>query len=814
MNDDFWGDSGYEFGGPISDPEQLTANLNPAQQQAVQQIDGPLLVLAGPGSGKTRVITHRIAYMIALGIPSHNILALTFTNKAAEEMRLRLNSLAPSQKSWTGTFHKFCARMLRVHAPMVGLSENFTIYDTGDSRKVIKQAVENTEVDLRHYSVDRLSQEISNLKNRGVIAHEFTPRPGVPLEAIAGRVYVEYQKLLQMANGVDFDDLLLYAVQLLQDNPELREAFDQKYSYFMVDEYQDTNLAQYKLIRLLNHTVQNLAVTGDPDQSIYGWRGANINNILNFEQDYPNVTVVRLQQNYRSTKSILRVADQLIENNLKRKHKSLVTDNQEGRQVRLVAYPSPQEEGVDIADSIALAIQKGERKPSDFAVFYRTNWLSRALEHALHQAGVPYQIVNGHEFYQRKEIKDLIAYLHLLNNPRDSVAFERIINVPPRKIGKITVSRIRRYAMEHGMSLLDAARNSQNIDTISKAPTNKIRAFVEMFDRIFETRIGNVEAIIKAVIDETGYRDWLTGDGSEEGFERARNVDELVVAAQEFDSEHPGDCHLETFLEQTALVSDTDVWESTSEYVTLMTLHAAKGLEFPCVYIVGMEDGILPHERSSNDDAELEEERRLLFVGITRAQQELQMSRCLARFRRGSYWPSIASRFLMELPREEMLVFEPRSHEIDPDTLSQLDPWLHDGIDNQEYSQVSDAYETDLTGDVDISFDVDDFETENGDDRVAESSGPMTRQKLQQKFPRLVTAAELEKRQSEQETVVRVHPSVFNESDRVEHPEYGFGTIERITGQGNKRTATIVFDELGRKRFRLAFVNLTIVEGR
>ncbi|MFT7632805.1 MAG: DNA helicase-2/ATP-dependent DNA helicase PcrA, partial [Mariniblastus sp.] len=515
--------------------DEILAPLNEQQRLAVAQLEGPLLILAGPGSGKTRVITHRIANMIAHGIASQSIVALTFTNKAADEMKSRLKKLAPDNHTWTGTFHKFCSKLLRRHAPLIGLEPNFSIYDMTDSKKVIKQAIENSDVDLKHYSADKLASQISNVKNNGVTSEHFQPRPGHALDAILGKVYPEYQRLLKMANGVDFDDLLLHAVDLLRQSPELRETLDHAFTYMMVDEYQDTNLTQYQLIRLLNHSVQNLAVTGDPDQSIYGWRGANISNILEFEKDYPQLNVVRLEQNYRSSKSILRVADQLIGNNVRRKKKELRTDNDEGNPVRLVTFPSPKDESIDIADSIALAIQRGELRPRDVAILYRANWLSRSLEHSLRSVGIPYQIVNGHEFYQRKEIKDLIGYLHLLNNPRDNVAFERVVNTPSRKIGNVTLGRLRRFSQEHNISMLDAARECDQIDTISKAPSSKIRQFVALYDRLSYLPTESVEFIVRSVLEETKYREWLTDDGSEEGFERANNVDELVVACSEFD---------------------------------------------------------------------------------------------------------------------------------------------------------------------------------------------------------------------------------------------------------------------------------------
>ncbi|MFT5301086.1 MAG: DNA helicase-2/ATP-dependent DNA helicase PcrA [Mariniblastus sp.] len=785
--------------------DEILAPLNEQQRLAVAQLEGPLLILAGPGSGKTRVITHRIANMIAHGIASQSIVALTFTNKAADEMKSRLKKLAPDNHTWTGTFHKFCSKLLRRHAPLIGLEPNFSIYDMTDSKKVIKQAIENSDVDLKHYSADKLASQISNVKNNGVTSEHFQPRPGHALDAILGKVYPEYQRLLKMANGVDFDDLLLHAVDLLRQSPELRETLDHAFTYMMVDEYQDTNLTQYQLIRLLNHSVQNLAVTGDPDQSIYGWRGANISNILEFEKDYPQLNVVRLEQNYRSSKSILRVADQLIGNNVRRKKKELRTDNDEGNPVRLVTFPSPKDESIDIADSIALAIQRGELRPRDVAILYRANWLSRSLEHSLRSVGIPYQIVNGHEFYQRKEIKDLIGYLHLLNNPRDNVAFERVVNTPSRKIGNVTLGRLRRFSQEHNISMLDAARECDQIDTISKAPSSKIRQFVALYDRLSYLPTESVEFIVRSVLEETKYREWLTDDGSEEGFERANNVDELVVACSEFDRDFADGGGLETYLEQSALVSDTDIWQSDSDFVTLMSLHAAKGLEFPSVYIVGLEDGILPHERSSGDDDQLEEERRLLFVGITRAERELQISRCMSRFRRGSFWPSIASRFLMELPREEMQIFEPASNDSGvnaaADSISQLDPWMDDGLPAIDINATEEQkFDSDFS---------DDHDEPKNSTQVKESSTSKT---LVSKptIARIVTGAQMAAEQ-EASKHVRLDPESYRLGMEVEHAEYGPGTLIELTGEGPKRTATIDFEQLGKKRFRLAFCNLRVM---
>jgi DNA helicase II / ATP-dependent DNA helicase PcrA len=767
------------------DLESILAPLNPAQRVAVETIEGPLLILAGPGSGKTRVITHRIAYMIASGIDSRNIVALTFTNKAADEMKSRLENLSPGHRAWTGTFHRFCSRLLRVYAPQIGLSENFTIYDTGDSRKLFKQSIAESDLDLRHYSLETISSEISNLKSAGVLPGVFEPRPGNYLQRIVSQVYPVYQKLLQLANGVDFDDLLMLAGQLLTENEDLRHSLDERYAYMMVDEYQDTNLAQYRLIRLLNSLRPNLAVTGDPDQSIYGWRGATINNILEFERDYKDVKVVKLEQNYRSTKAILHVADQLIANNLKRKAKHLQTDNSEGEPVTLIAYMNPEQEANEIAEQIAHAVRTGKRKPSDFAIFYRTNALSRSLEHYLRLHGVPYQVVKGLEFYQRREIKDVLAYAHLLNNPSDSVAFERVINIPTRGIGDKTVDKIRRFAIDSGIAPLEAARKAGEIATIAKGTATKILRFVTLFDEIAEHRERQVTELFQKIVDLTGYREWLIEDGSEEGHERANNVEELIAAAAEFDRQHPDDGGLETFLEQAALVNDTDAWESTSDFVTMLTIHSSKGLEFKCVYIIGLEDGILPHERSNANDDEIEEERRLLFVGITRAEEGLQLSRCQSRFRKGGYWPCIASRFLMELPRAEMRVVEPRtlSDFGNEDAWAQdLDPWLRDGIPTIDVNgdQVQEKPATFL------------------------KAGPVA-------FPRLVTAAELAR---DQEAAVqkRFHPELFKVGMRVDHPDYGIGVIVDISGSGIKKTGTVDFMEYGKRRFRLSHAPLAPAE--
>jgi len=597
------------------------SSLTPSQQDAVRHVDGPLLILAGPGSGKTRVVTHRIAYMLEQGVPAWHVLALTFTNKAADEMRSRVERLVAQRGVWMGTFHSFCARLLRQHASLVGLNANYSILDTDDAKKALKLAIEESDAKLVRTSPEAVAHAISWAKNKLITAGEYAARPGDPVDAIVEKVYPVYQKRLLESNAVDFDDLLLHVAMLLKDSRELRTALDERYRYILVDEYQDTNLAQYAIVRALSIKHSNLAVTGDPDQSIYGWRGANLNNILDFEKDFNSVKVVRLEQNFRSTPNILRAADQLISYNIKRKPKKLFTDKPDGVPVRLVMYPSGRDEADEIARSIAEAIKDGKRCPKDFAVFYRINALSRQLEHALRRARVPYQVVSGLEFYQRKEIKDILAYLHLLNNPQNDVAFLRIVNTPPRGIGKKTIGRLSEHARRHRLSLLEAARETRLVEPISKSISKKIELFIAMYDRMAEHAHGDLFGLLQSVVQDSGYRVWLTKSGSEEDIGRLENIEELLTAAGEFDDEHADeDNRLELFLEQTSLVSDTDAWEKDNDKVSLMTLHAAKGLEFPAVYVVATEDGLLPHERSREDPDELEEERRLLFVGMKRAQ--------------------------------------------------------------------------------------------------------------------------------------------------------------------------------------------------
>ncbi|NUQ64482.1 MAG: UvrD-helicase domain-containing protein [Pirellulales bacterium] len=737
--------------------QHLVEGLTPAQREAVEHVDGPLLILAGPGSGKTRVVTHRIAHLLEIGIAGEQVLALTFTNKAAEEMRARVERLVPNRSVWLGTYHRFCARLLRRYATFVGLRENYTIYDAEDSGRALRRAIGRAKVDLTHFTPDNLAHAISWAKNKLITAEEYEPRPGNPLGALVKRVYPAYQEQLRRANAADFDDLLLHVAALLRENPEIRQSLDERYRYVLVDEYQDTNLAQYAIARALSIDYPNLAVTGDPDQSIYGWRGANLNNILEFEKDFPNVRVVRLERNYRSTKRILHAAAQLIAHNVKRKQKDLFTENAEGPPVRLVTYPNQKEEAQGIAARIAAEIQAGRRRARDFAVFYRVNALSRAFELALREQGIAYQVVNGVAFFERKEIKDTLAYLRLLNNPLDDVALVRVINTPSRGIGKTTLERIGDYAASHGLPLVDAARECHRIESLSKRAVGQVNAFVDLFDRLTAVAGGPVEEILGFVLAETGYKQQFEHAEDEEDQQRLANIEELLTVAREFDERNHRDRPLEEFLEETSLTNETDDWEAQTDRVTLMTLHASKGLEFPVVFLVAVEEGLLPHERSRDRIDQLEEERRLMFVGITRAQEQLQISMSAYRDFRGQRKMTVPSPFLMELPRGEM-------------ELQELEPVWTDP-----------SYEAPIPAAPAVSAPV-------------RRTGGVA-------MPQLTTAAEM----ANGGTSPAASPDDFCQGMIVRHPEYGLGRVVALSGNGASRQATIDFaSAAGRKKFVIA----------
>lgn len=767
--------------------EALLAGLTPAQREAVEHIEGPLLILAGPGSGKTRVITHRIAYLLHMGVSPENILALTFTNKAAEEMRSRVERLVPGGRVWMGTFHRFCARLLRQYARVAGLSEDYVIYDTEDSARALAAVLSRTGVDTAHFAPAAVAAGISWAKNHLVGPDEYRPRAGHPLGAVVARVYPAYQEHLLRANAVDFDDLLLHVAYLLRDHPEIRRTLDHRFRFVLVDEYQDTNLAQYTIARALSIDYPNLAVTGDPDQSIYGWRGANLNNILEFEKDFPNVKVVRLEQNYRSTQRILRVAAALIAHNVRRRPKALFTENGEGVPVRLVTYATQHQEAEAIASSIAQAVFSGRRRPRDFAVFYRVNALSRCVELALRRHGVPYQVVQGVEFFQRKEIRDVLAYLRLIQNPRDDVAFLRIINEPPRGLGAKTLRRLADYASEHRLPLLEAARHAPRIAGLARRAVATLEQFVAMLDRLAALSACPMEELLGHVLAESQYKARFEHSNDEQDQQRLANIDELLTVAREFDGRDPHPRPLCDFLEELSLVGDTDDWQSASDRVTLMTLHAAKGLEFPVVFLIACEQGLLPHERSRDQPEQLEEERRLMFVGMTRAQEELQLSRAVYRDFRGQHRMTVPSQFLMELPRAEMECRDEAATAFRDPTCQWVPEPSEPGFS--------------------VESSADEIQHEPAAAGEPKPTGPGVPPGQNEKLRglpagvRVVTAADL----AGGPAFRPPSPEDFYQGMTVLHPEQGIGVIVALSGQGVQRTATVDFRSTGqRQKFLIA----------
>ncbi len=626
--------------------EALLEQLTSSQRQAVSHREGPLLVLAGPGSGKTRVITYRIAALIESGVRPYRICAITFTNKAAEEMRQRAMVLGASSGAYISTFHSLCVRILRRYATAAGIHSNFSIYDGADQARCMKEAVKACHLDSTNFPPARMLDAVSTLKNKLIDADAFATRADDFFSRALAQVYARYQQLLVERNGLDFDDLLMKAALLLENDGAVCRELADRFQYLLIDEYQDTNHAQYRLAKTLALQHGNICATGDPDQSIYRWRGADIRNILAFEKDWPQAVVVKLEENFRSTAAILKAADSLIARNANRKEKSLVAVRTDEGKVLVESY---EDEGAE-ADAVAQQVQTllSRNVPAgSISVFYRVNAMSRALEEAFIRHKVPYQIVRGIEFYNRREIRDLLAYLKVLANPADEIALVRIINTPTRGIGKVTIDRARDYAARNGLSLSQAITRADQITTLGKAAQMKLAAFARMLESFRQAIGGKVAPLAERVFSESGLEQSLKKAGAE-GQSALENVTELINAAAIYD-QHTEEPSLIDYLQQISLFSDTDAYDATSERVPLMTLHAAKGLEFDHVFIIGLEDGLLPHERGSGSNEELEEERRLFFVGVTRAKTNLQISYARYRTVRGQFLRTVASPFLFEL---------------------------------------------------------------------------------------------------------------------------------------------------------------------
>jgi DNA helicase-2/ATP-dependent DNA helicase PcrA len=635
----------------------ILATLNPAQREAVEAIKGPVLILAGPGSGKTRVITHRVAYLIkTCGVSPHNIMAVTFTNKAAREMKERLEQLLgqAAEALTLGTFHAICARTLRREGKAIGIESSFVIYDEDDQIRLMKQVLEELNLDPKQYAPQALRSAIGAAKSRLIGPEDYAQRVNSYFEEIVHRVYQRYQELLGQGQVVDFDDLLMKTVQLFHDHPHILTRYQSKYVHILVDEFQDTNIAQYELMKQLASKYRNLCVVGDPDQSIYSWRFADLRNILSFEKDYPEAKVVFLEQNYRSTKTILEVASDVISANVLRKPKKLWTGNEDGAPITVIESYNAEEEAQSVVSEIEKLIGQEQISLKDCAVMYRVNAQSRALEETFLRYGVPYKLVGGTRFYQRQEVKDIIAYLRVIHNPQDNVSLTRIINVPGRGIGQKTINTLQSWAKAHDTSLFEALKQVSHSVIAGEAkqslPSRIVRALAGFDALMAELAARSHELSLSGLLDEivehTGYRKYILD--KENGEERWENIMELRNVASEYNGLDTGEA-LTVFLEKVSLVSDIDELDDKADAVTLITLHQAKGLEFPVVFIVGLEEGILPHRKSFDDPEQMEEERRLCYVGITRAKKRLYLLRSYRRSLFGGSTANPPSRFLQDI---------------------------------------------------------------------------------------------------------------------------------------------------------------------
>jgi len=634
----------------------ILATLNPAQREAVEAIKGPVLILAGPGSGKTRVITHRVAYLVKhCGISPYHIMAVTFTNKAAQEMRDRLEQLLgqAAEPLTLGTFHAICARILRREGKAIDLDSSFVIYDEDDQLRLTKQALEELNLDPKQYVPQALRSAISAAKSRLISPKDYAQRVSSYFEEIVQRVYQRYQELLSQSQAADFDDLLMKTVQLFQNHSQILKRYQSRYVHILVDEFQDTNIAQYELMKQVAGKYRNLCVVGDPDQSIYSWRFADLRNILSFEKDYPEAKVVFLEQNYRSTKTILEVASDVISANVLRKPKKLWTENEDGARVTVIESYNAEEEAQSVVSEIEKLISQEQISLKDCAVMYRVNAQSRALEETFLRYGVPYKLVGGTRFYQRQEVKDIIAYLRVIHNPQDNVSLTRIINVPGRGIGQKTVNTLQSWAKAHDTSLFEALKQVSHPDSVgtkqSLSPhiVQSLAGFDALISKLTaQSQELSLSGLVDEILEHTKYKEYILD--KEDGEERWENITELKSVAREYDELSPEEA-LTAFLEKVSLVSDIDELDEKADAVTLITLHQAKGLEFPAVFIVGLEEGILPHRKSFDDPEQMEEERRLCYVGITRAKKRLYLLRSYRRSLFGGSTANLPSRFLQDI---------------------------------------------------------------------------------------------------------------------------------------------------------------------
>ncbi|MGF0147143.1 DNA helicase PcrA [Lachnospiraceae bacterium SGI.054] len=762
--------------------------LNEPQREAVYHTDGPLLILAGAGSGKTRVLTHRIAYLIGeRGVNPWNILAITFTNKAAEEMRQRVDNLVGfgAESVWVSTFHSACVRILRRFIDRLGYENHFTIYDTDDQKTLIKEVCRKVDVDTKVFKERSLLSAISSAKNEMILPDEFELNAGGDFAKMKiAKVYREYEAQMRANNALDFDDLLVKTVQLLQTQPDVLESYQERFRYIMVDEYQDTNTVQFQLVSLLAGKYKNLCVVGDDDQSIYKFRGANIRNILDFEHEFPDAKVIKLEQNYRSTGNILNAANSVIANNRGRKEKSLWTENGEGELIRLRQFDTAFDEADFIGEDIKSAVRQGGSY-NDSAVLYRTNAQSRLLEEKFIAMNIPYKIVGGVNFYARREIKDLLAYLKTIDNGRDDVAVRRIINVPKRGIGLTTINRIQESATERGIGFYEALLAPGLIAGVGRSATklDSFAALIEYFKTLAEEM--NITDLLQEVIEKTGYIESLENEDKEEAKTRKENIDELISKAATYEEscqDKDEKATLSGFLEEVALVADIDSLDEDQEYVVLMTLHSAKGLEFPRVYLAGMEDGLFPGYMSINagDREELEEERRLCYVGITRAEQELTLTSARRRMVHGETQYNPMSRFVKEIPRK---LLDTGNKKFTQETEMPAQ--------QNTYARAREAFRAQA---------------------FAGALGGMTPAKNQGVGKPLTGSQALASLQKGSQLAAGGNgPLGYEVGDRVRHVKFGEGTVTDIKEGGRDHEVTIEFDSVGTRKMFAKFAKLVKV---
>ncbi|HXX63763.1 MAG TPA: UvrD-helicase domain-containing protein [Bacteroidota bacterium] len=738
----------------------LLDDLNPVQRDAVKSVDGPVLIVAGAGSGKTRVLTYRAAHLVDLGVRPESILALTFTNKAADEMKGRIIGLVgeESRSIWMGTFHSIFARILRFEAERVGYQRNYTIYDSDESLSLIRTIASSLGIPAQQFTPNAIRSRISMAKNSMVSPKAYRESGGDPMTEHTALVYEEYERRLKKSNAMDFDDLLLKPLELFTRHPEVLERYHYRFKYIMVDEYQDTNRVQYRLIGELAKKHRNVCVVGDDAQSIYAFRGADIRNILDFEKDYPDCKIFRLEENYRSTKTILAAAGSIIRHNVEQIPKNLWTENEGGELVTVQTCADDREEGYTVVSCVQSETLRKKLDLKDFAVLYRTNAQSRSIEDALRRTGIPYTIVGGVAFYKRKEIKDILAYLGIISNPQDSESVLRVINVPARGIGDTTIARIRSAADHERTTLFRALKSPRLEGVIADRTLKAVRAFHALVEKYIGLKDEmSVGELARALVDEIGIAQQLKEENTTDSLNRRDNILELVSALSEFSDRDSGG-KLEDFLSEVSLVSDVDTTDFTRNAVTLMTLHAAKGLEFPVVFITGLEEGLFPLGGAGNDRSEMEEERRLMYVGVTRAKQKLYLSWAMSRYKYGELTSSSRSRFLDEI--DEALIQRQGSPQ------SQSRPYRRA------------APEASLRAPV---------------------HSPKTHADDSDKYFSDVTP------QYENESQESFHASV---GSRVVHETFGVGRVLAVDGRGENARAIVDFESVGRKHLMLKFANL------